>query len=169
MKAGRGMPAFSFYYLFLLLFGIYKIYQVLLQFIYSVPSVIRWFIWFVYLIAIAFASLMPSNELPHIFYFQNIDKVVHFTMYFGFSLLGLWTFDKAKVINGKLQNTRNKHFKIYFIVFLMAVVLGFSIEVFQRLMPFGRMYSLYDMYANITGALIGAGLYFFLFSLRRSH
>lgn len=133
----------------------------ILKTIYTVPQILRWFIFVLYLFAIAYASLSPPEGIPQLFYFPHIDKVVHFIMYFGFSLLGLWTLDKSKIVEGKVIG-RNNQLWLYLKVLLMAIMMGFAIEIFQRLMPFGRMYSLYDMYANTTGALLGTGLYYLI-------
>lgn len=115
-----------------------------------------------YLAGIAYASLSPSRKIPKLFVFPHIDKVVHFLMYFAFCILGNWAIDKRKLIDGKLQGNR-KPLGDYLIIFILAVIWGFSMELFQRSMNLGREYSLNDMIANITGALGGAGIYYLLF------
>lgn len=101
------------------------------------------------------------------FSFPHIDKVVHFLMYFIFCLCGVWASDKRWYKEGNTGYSKITGIRAYLLVFIFAVAWGFSMEVFQRMMHLGREYSMLDMAANITGALVGAGLYWLLFS--RTH
>lgn len=98
--------------------------------------------WTVFILYFSFKT--PSNEQS--FYFENADKVVHFTFYFGFVFL--WfrylIFKKIGII---------KHL---FLLFLSAVVLGVIIEILQGLLTTNRQSDVWDAVANSFGALIGA-------------
>lgn len=116
-----------------------------------------------YLGAIAYASLASPTRIPRVIIFEHLDKVVHFIMYFGFCILAVYAFDNRKYYHGSMQYNKNIPTSLYFWVIMMALAWGFSMELLQQYMAMGRQYSLYDMIANATGALVGISLYSFMF------
>lgn len=118
---------------------------------------------------IAFGSLSPPKSLPTILRIPNIDKVIHFMMYFVFCLLGIWAKDKRTYKKSRLMGQQIKlngqapDLADFLIVLLVAILWGIIMEVAQHLMGFGRSYSMFDLIANILGAFVGSSFYYFLF------
>ncbi len=146
-----------------------------------VPFYIRLGLFIGYLMAIVYASLASPRQMPRLLYIPNLDKIVHLIMYLGFSFLGLWTLNtgiskinrmggKNSYMNsdsdiGQNDSTLSNNSGVwanYLLVALMAVAWGFFMEVMQRTMGIGRHYSIYDLYANIAGVLIGSILYYLI-------
>ena len=129
-----------------------------LTLISRIPIPFRWLIFLGYLIAIVYASLASPREIPKIMTIPNIDKVVHFTMYLGFCIIGLWALNTGEgSLSKRLPGKRN-----YFLITVMAIAWGLFMEFMQRYMGIGRQYSIYDLYANIAGAIIGSLLFFII-------
>ncbi len=126
---------------------------------FSFPPALRWFIFAAYLSAIVFASLTPPSGMPRFIAIPNIDKVIHFTMYFGFCLIGVWVLDKRVYSNHKDEALHQKW--IYPFILSMAISWGVVMEIFQRVMAVGRHYSVYDLVANILGAITATGIYYY--------
>ncbi len=98
--------------------------------------------WTVFILYFSFKT--PSAEPS--FYFENADKVVHFTFYLGFVFL--WF---RYLISKKIRIS-----KYLFFLFLSAVILGVIIEILQGLLTTNRQADVWDAVANSFGALIGA-------------
>ena len=77
------------------------------------------------------------------------DKAVHCLLYFLFIIF--WGF--------KLESKKN-HLKALLIV---TIIFGLLLEVFQDILPFGRVFEWGDFIANTVGALIG----FFILHLNK--
>ena len=101
---------------------------------------------YIILIIITIASLTPSNEFPKNdkFSIPNLDKIIHFIMYFvlTFSLLykNITKIFKIRKIN------------IYILIF--ASLYGILMEILQHIMNLGRDANLYDFLANESGIFI---------------
>lgn len=91
---------------------------------------------------VTYASLKaPSiNPPPFFLDFENSDKLVHFTMYFG---LCFWIFYST-------IECRRKH--RYAVSLLASVAYGIVMEVTQEYMAIGRSMDVWDALANATGA-----------------
>ena len=77
------------------------------------------------------------------------DKTVHCLLYFFFIIF--WGL--------KLENKKN-YLRALLIV---TIIFGFLLEVFQEILPFGRVFEWGDFIANTAGALIG----FFILHLNK--
>jgi len=97
---------------------------------------IIWFLIMIYLL------LFPSKDLPKVPLFPNMDKLIHFTLYFVFTFLSLFA--------SSIKKSRN----IPWIIVLMFVICV-TTEILQRIMPYGRSFDYYDMMANSFGIIIG--------------
>jgi len=120
----------------------------MISFIFSFKIWLRKTIAAIYLAIIAVLSLMPGRDLPHFTVFPEIDKVVHFSMYFGLSFLACWSFEIR----------RDRMIPIYLLltgVFMYGVLM----EILQRTMHNGRNFEFMDMVANLTGAIVGILIY----------
>lgn len=135
----------------------------LVKFLFSFPFPIRKLLLMAYLGAIAYASLASPTRIPRVILFEHLDKVVHFIMYFGFCILAVYAFDKRKHYHGSMQHNKNIPTALYFLVIMMALAWGFSMELLQRYMAMGRQYSIYDMIANAVGAILGILVYSAIF------
>lgn len=103
-------------------------------------------LWTATIIFLSFKT--PSSE-PKL-YFENADKIVHFTFYFGFVFF--WfrflLFQKKGI------------FRNLFLLVLIAIFLGVLIEVLQGLLTTTRQPDVWDAVANSFGALIGAIVFY---------
>jgi VanZ family protein len=100
-----------------------------------------------YIGCIVALSLLPMQDLPHVPMFRGEDKLIHFLMYFGFSMLFCWTL-KVELNYSKL-----------FFVIVVTVGWGILMEYLQLDMHMGRSFSWYDELANSIGVVIGTLIY----------
>lgn len=98
------------------------------------------------IILITFLSLMPKSTvaLNKSFEVPNLDKLIHFAMYFvlTFSIL----------LKLYFQNTENKRIK-QIIIFISVTLYSYGLEIMQGLLIEGRQASLFDLAANALGSL----------------
>ena len=87
-------------------------------------------------------SLVPVPDLgfPRFQLFE-IDKLVHFFMYFFLTVLWCLAY----------ENFYKSNFKLL----LFAIFFGFVLEIFQHILPFGRYFDLGDLVANSLGVIFG--------------
>lgn len=111
---------------------------------------LRIFLVVLYVGCIAALSLLPMRDLPQIPEFQGFDKLVHFTMYFIFSILLCWA----------LKTEHN--YSWLFLVVPVTVGWGVFMEVMQFRMHLGRSFDIHDMMANTVGVGVGILLYLLL-------
>ena len=102
------------------------------------------------MIVIVLLSLLPGQSIPKpsIINIPYIDKIVHFFMYFIFSLL---------IIYGYLKYTKGDLKKKHIIIsFAIIVFWGGLMEILQGVFQFslGRNMNLLDFIANLTGSLV---------------
>lgn len=103
-------------------------------------------------IMIFILCLMPASDLPKVERIPNLDKIVHFTLYFVLTLSALVT---IKLLRAKIK--------------LTSVIAGFFlasllIEILQAILPFNRSFSLLDLAANLAGLVAGWLIYQVLLS-----
>lgn len=125
-----------------------------MSYILSIRQSIRLFFVLFYVGCIAALSLLPPNDLPQIELFRGADKVIHFMMYFIFSILFCWTL-----------KTELNYSRIIFIV-LVTVGWGILMEFLQLDMHMGRSFSLYDALANTIG--VAFGILFYVIATRKA-
>ena len=77
------------------------------------------------------------------FNFKNGDKVIHFALFFIFTIL--------IYLSGVLKKGN--------LIWIVPISVGIFIEILQHLMAMGRTFDFYDILANSTGILIA----YFLF------
>jgi VanZ family protein len=99
-----------------------------------------------YILIVTALSLFPAGALPipRLGLFIHADKVVHFTMYAGFTFLLFFAWPES--FNGKIKQ---------FIPLLYVFVWGSLMEVFQAWGGYGRSFSYLDITANTLGFLPG--------------
>jgi len=90
--------------------------------------------------------LFPSKDLPNGPDIPNIDKAIHFTLYFVFTFLSLFA--------SSIKERKN----IPWIIILMFAIC-FITEFLQKIMPYGRSFDYHDMLANSCGILLGLLLF----------
>lgn len=86
-----------------------------------------------------------------------MDKLVHFTFYFGVSVLG--SLFLREITKGAISI-----WKAILSATVFAVVYGIIIEVLQLKITLNREGDMLDAIANSLGALIGAGIVKIMFS-----
>ncbi|MBL7965359.1 MAG: VanZ family protein [Prolixibacteraceae bacterium] len=119
----------------------------MIAFLLSVRQSFRLLLVMLYVGCIAALSLLPPNDLPKIQYFPGLDKMVHFMMYFIFSLLFCWTL------------RTEKHFLRLGFVVVTTIGWGVFMEAIQLYMHLGRNFSWYDILANSLGSVLGILIY----------
>ncbi len=97
---------------------------------------------FVYTIILVILSLISNPNLPDIGSSFD-DKIYHFGAYFVLAFLWLTYF---KYYNKEIR---------LFIVFLLLILFGVSLELFQHSFNSNREYDVYDLTANCIGVVIG--------------
>ncbi len=111
---------------------------------------------FIWVCLITYASVTPSNGIPDLQLFQHADKVVHFFMYLGFSILLVPLF---------LKN--NNYLRTYFLSFLIAIFLGGNFELIQKYFTNDRSASWFDFLANNIGGFSGILIYKFFIEKKK--
>jgi VanZ family protein len=119
----------------------------MIKFLFSLPQWLRILLSLLYLGIVAMLSLIASDEVPKIEVFKGFDKLVHFCLYFGLTMLASWTF------NAELKRSR-----IIYII-LLSATFGMLMEVVQLEMQLGRSFEWTDELSNIFGSLLGAFVY----------
>lgn len=121
------------------------------------------------LLALAWAALIwylsdqPGLDIPPAFPMQ--DKLLHLIAYgvLGFLVMGT----RRLPFNGVLKKSPARVFQhgvntfptlTYWTVCVLCILYGILDEVHQSFVP-GRDASVYDVYADVTGALLGAWLF----------
>lgn len=75
--------------------------------------------------------------------------------------MAIWSLDEETA----LKPAKSKSMMIFWkypLALLMGISWGLLMEIFQRMMNIGRQYSMYDLLANILGAISGTLLYYYL-------
>jgi len=120
-----------------------RIHKDLTLLLYLTPALI-WAIGIFVIISIP-SSAIPKSRLLNI---EHIDKVIHFLLFFGFSLLLSFGFYKQHVY----ANTQ-KYYMLYAIS--ISVFYGGLTEIIQAVMLSSRFGNVWDFFANSAGALMG--------------
>lgn len=115
--------------------------------------------WVVFVTLLSLVSFkeerIPSIDIPH------LDKLVHFSFYFGFTVLGCLSFREFNRRNVSLG-------KVLLKIITYAVVYGIIIEVLQGVATINRDPDLLDVLANSSGALFGSFIVKYIFSGKTS-
>ena len=95
-----------------------------------------------YTLFLIILSWVPLPDFGyHRFQLFEIDKLLHFIMYFSLTIL--WYL--------AAQNFFKSNFKLL----LFATFFGFVLEILQHILPFGRYFDLEDLLANSLGVIFG--------------
>jgi VanZ family protein len=97
---------------------------------------------------ILLASLMPTDGLSDSRWmeFPYLDKIVHFLMY---AILTMLILRENHVFKGKYRQIN-----VLTISFAYVFLMGFFIEILQNSFFIGRNFDIFDVLANVTGALV---------------
>lgn len=101
-------------------------------------------VWFVVVVTL---SLMPGDSTPDLPRIPYLDKVVHFTFYFVFTVLFFLTLKYECKCVKKLAY-------IYAISALFAFLLGISVELLQKTITTTRSGDVYDVLFNTFGTVV---------------
>lgn len=102
--------------------------------------------------SILLLCLEPASELPKV-EINNIDKLVHFTFYFGFIIL--WYL----YLN---SNSKNTNSKMPLILFFVSIIFGIIIELLQQIVTTSRKGDILDVISNCIGAFTALIVIFFI-------
>jgi len=122
----------------------------MIYFLLAVKQPVRILLVLLYICCIAALSLLPPNDLPQIPLFPGADKIIHFMMYFIFSILSCWALRVEK-----------HYYRLFFIV-VGNIGWGILMEYIQRTMHVGRSFSWYDTFANSLGVMVGIFIYIWM-------
>ena len=100
---------------------------------------------------VSIISLMPSQLIPPVNGFFQIDKLVHVIMYLVITVSVLSAFNYSKL-----------NYQWLF-MFAFCLFYGVVVEVLQYILPTGRQFSWFDILANTVGGIMGAGVHVNLF------
>lgn len=117
------------------------------SFLFAVRQPFRIFLVMLYVGCIMALSLLPPQDFPQIPLFEGADKVVHFMMYFIFSILFSWS------VKTELNYSR------LFLILPGTIGWGIFMEIMQLNMHIGRSFSWYDIMANSIGVVVGILVY----------
>lgn len=104
----------------------------------------------VFITVVTYLSLGKIPKVESRLSFDQIDKLIHFSIYVIFTILFFLALNESKrkiEISIALRNT-----------LLFAVGYGLLIELLQHVMPFNRMFEILDIIANSLGAIMGCWL-----------
>ncbi|MGE0089869.1 MAG: VanZ family protein [Bacteroidales bacterium] len=105
------------------------------------------------------ASILSGKQLNKVSVFEikNLDKIIHFMMYFilVLSMFSSYLKDKKYITN-----------PIKLIVIVMAIAYGLTLEGVQYYFTVDRSAEIADMIANTIGCIAGLALYPTLFRFR---
>lgn len=93
-------------------------------------------------------SFAPPSTFKKIPTFDNEDKILHFLMYFGLTVVLIYDFR-----NHTKNNASNFNFVVACLLF--PSIFGGSIEILQPTLFAPRTGSIGDFYANIVGVMVG--------------
>lgn len=115
----------------------------MISYVLSIRQPVRFLLVIVYVSCVAALSLFPPDDLPRVEMFSGFDKLVHFMMYFVFSILFCWA-----------VKAESNYLRLFYII---AVTAGWGIlmEYMQLNMHIGRSFSWYDALANCVGITFG--------------
>lgn len=115
--------------------------------------------WVVFVTLLSLVSFedesIPSINIPH------LDKLVHFTFYFGFTVLGCLSFREFNSRNIPLG-------KVLVKIIAFTIIYGIIIELLQGVATIHRDPDLLDVLANSSGALFGSFAVKYIFSGKTS-
>jgi VanZ family protein len=115
---------------------------------------IRWIPPVLWGLVILVLSLMPGGKgNMMLFGIPHFDKVGHFGMYAIWTFLFFMALKRSPGLTGK---------RSFWISLLVGTLTGVVLEFGQYFMAQGRSFELADMVANAVGAVVGAGVGFFL-------
>jgi len=112
-----------------------------------------------WLVLITVLSLIPDmGDVSGGWTVPQLDKLVHFTFYLGFTVLGvLWYLSGSPVRSDrKSSSDRTAYIRLIFIFFLIAGGYGIVIETLQGVLTATRKPEGADIIANLVGALAGS-------------
>ncbi len=104
-------------------------------------------------VLIAFLCLGSTTNLPSI-KVTSLDKVVHFSMHFVFTML--W------VLYFFYRNSANKANNIALNFFLISLFYGILLEIFQHIFTSNRQADFFDILANAFGAFVAVKSFLYL-------
>lgn len=105
------------------------------------------FFWvaFCWTVVVGFFCLVPSNDIPTVT-IPNFDKLVHTFFHFVFTILWFLFF--------KNQVKKKNQFKLLIVAVCFSLLFGLVIEVLQDKLTTTRSGDVFDILANLSGAII---------------
>jgi len=90
----------------------------------------------------------PGNGIAGFITIPHSDKIVHFGFHFIIVILGTLFVKERSVLSFTVN-------RVIFNLFLFSFIYGVVIELLQYIMPYGRAAEIWDVLANLSGAVFG--------------
>ncbi len=110
----------------------------------------QWFRWvpsILLAVALFIVSTLPGEQLPQVRLVASPDKYAHFIAYALFTLVLGWSLRGIRSLSGLSRIG---------IAFLISTLYGACMEYIQYAFFPGRYFEVWDIVANISGALVAA-------------
>ena len=105
-------------------------------------------------LVVSFLCLTSSGNIPKIGILY-LDKLIHVFFHFIFTVLWILFF--------KVQIERSNKWKPFLISFVLSFIFGITIEVCQELFTTTRSADVFDVLANVTGAILATVVMIFYY------
>lgn len=106
-----------------------------------------------WLAIICYGLFIPASELPTkpFINIPHFDKIVHFLLFFGLSILLFRPFKRLKM-------------RYYLLAPVISIALGLFLESTQHLVSISRNSDIFDFLANTTGIIFATLFYYYFVS-----
>ncbi|MDD2283968.1 MAG: VanZ family protein [Paludibacter sp.] len=101
------------------------------------------------IIVLSFARFPSLEQIPKV---TNWDKIVHFLMYAGLTVVVMWDYDKE-------SNKNNEKWRFFLLCLAFPLFMGMFTEILQHLIASGRHGDIYDWISNTVGVFVGWGIF----------
>ena len=102
---------------------------------------------------------IPSHNIPGSKEIPHVDKAAHIILFAVFTFL--YIRDRLKLRNLKLIP-----FKYLFSAFIVVLLFGMMVEIFQEFLNLGRNRDIMDVFYDIIGCFLGMVILFLKYGIR---
>ncbi|MBW4359570.1 VanZ family protein [Flavobacterium sp. NAS39] len=109
------------------------------------PKYLLFLVALLWTVIVAYFCLIKSSDIP-VINIPNLDKCIHVFFHFVFTFVWFLFFRK------QIQTDNFQNPLLY--SFILSFVFGITIEILQELVTTTRSADIFDVLANLTGALV---------------
>ncbi len=121
-----------------------------------IKKILKFKFTFLWSLIILILLLLPSDNIPDSkFQIPQLDKFVHFTLFFILSII-------------ESIEKKNNSFKLKF-VYLLLLSLLFAVfsELSQKIFTSSRNFDVFDIISDLAGIIAGFGIYFIIIKIHQ--